>query len=224
MKYFATAIVALVIGFLFGGFISSDESAKLQARLSELEARDCSDAGLGNSLATALSGAALRQNADGPRRSASEEKPAEEEKSNDPKETGLSKKFEVAFGGDGEQPDFDAVGDLMAIRSASSKAAMMEQTDASDEQLEDFEQAVDQMNDDLLNLVGEFSNQVESGDLTRRDGMIFASDMLNIMLDAEDNIGGSFTQEQYDEADSEVFDPFAYLDASVLDSLIGLQP
>jgi hypothetical protein len=59
----------------------------------------------------------------------------------------------------------------------------------------------------------------ENGQPSRRDSMAFAADALDILITAEDAIGGSLTDDQRAAMDDESLDPFSYVDPALLDLL-----
>ena len=100
---------------------------------------------------------------------------------------------------------------------------LIEGADPSDEQLQNIDQAVQDMNDALLSLSGELTEIIEGGEEPdRRQAMSFAADALDTMLAAEDAMRDTLSQDQIDALDDGALNPFSYISPDIIDTLEGL--
>ena len=74
-----------------------------------------------------------------------------------------------------------------------------------------------------MNAATELVDTVQSGEEpTRREGLVFADNLLGAILEADDTIYNTLTEDQRASVDGEVLDPLAYVDASIVDKLMEL--
>ncbi|MEZ4240997.1 MAG: hypothetical protein R3F59_33530 [Myxococcota bacterium] len=114
-------------------------------------------------------------------------------------------------------PDTEKIKDALQIRRAQALAALRERAGASDEQMDDVEAIVDRMNADLGAVAENWAAAMGEGDLSRREMMLMASDTLDVLIDTEDALYGTFGPDQRAALSDDVLDPTAYVDGSVVD-------
>ena len=137
-----------------------------------------------------------------------------------------------AFGGEAEAELRGAANDdelmralqaAVELRRNQARAALVEDADPSDAQLDDIDEAVADMNESLQGLAQDLVDMLEEGSTPgRRDAMVFAAEALDTMIDAEDRIWDSLDVEQRDAVDEASIDPFSYVDQSLLSVLAEL--
>lgn len=225
LRVLVVGAVALVVGLGLGGLAPRAELRSLRDQVEKLEEQGgkCEGRGIGRELASAFQGR--------PMEAALEEDEVEAiERARDHEaepEDGVHVKFDV---GDGEEvtPEDVEQGlkmakDAMALRRTQARAALGEQVDPSDAQWDTIDAAVDKMNADLDALARGFvSTLTEGQEPSRRDAMIFAADTLDVLLEADDAIWGSLSEDQRAAAEDEAIDPMAYIDPELLDVFLEL--
>jgi len=228
MKYILAVSLSLMAGVLIGVLSQRPEIHDAQLRIDELEARDCSSKGLGRGLAAAMQGrprAMLEPDEPDEPGAASED---HEDAAAEEREDGGAA-FEFEFGTGDEKPteewdeedvrrELDALVVAQDLRRTQARAALVEQADPSDEQLETFDQTMDAMNEDLLGLTQELVEQIDNGEeLTRHDMMTYASDLLDVMIIADENVADVIDEGV--DIDDEAYDPFSYIDPAIITEL-----
>ena len=117
----------------------------------------------------------------------------------------------------------EAARTALELRRAQARAALVEGAEPSQAQLDDIDQAVQDMNDALLSLSGELTEMLESGEEPeRRQAMSFAADALDTMITAEDQFRDTLSQEQIEALDDQALDPFSYISPDIIDTLQSL--
>ena len=232
MKYVAIAALTLVLGLVLGGLPPRAELRSTQQELEEAQAADGSGQ-VGGDLALRLGQGAAAPAPRSPQEEAldrpaeiaaehpeavelAEEIDAEMEAAGDEVATGLE---ELAASGE----ELEIARTALDLRRAQSRAALVEDADPSDEQLEAIDQAWADMNEVLVDLSDELVGMLADGhEPTRRDGMEFAADALDAMLVAEQSIEGLLDAEQLGELEEDALNPFNYIDPGIIDALEGL--
>jgi hypothetical protein len=231
MKLVAVAAVTLVLGLILGGLPPRAELRRVEKQLAEAVAQDCGGQ-VGRDLALLLG-----QGGGLDRPTPQEEalaRPAEIAEAHPGAEQEVARfdaeieaaEQEVAsdleeFAASGEELELART--ALDLRRAQSRAALVEDTDPSDEQLDAIDQAYGDMNEVLVGLSAELAEMLATGDTPgRKDAMTFAADALDAMLAAEQSVEGLLEAEQLDGLDEDVLNPFNYIDPQVLDSLEGL--
>lgn len=231
MKNIAVAFVALFLGILLGGYGPSAKLEKLEKARPPaglFPAGEPCDSNVGSDLATFLGNGVAR-----------EPDPAiafvPETDATDPRTVELAAEIDAA--GEQAEEDFrdgleaaannedelDLARAALDLRRTQARAALLEETDAEDEQMEQFDTAVEAMNDVLLDLTEEMTEMVEGGtEPGRREAMEFAADALDALLSAEDNMRSAFGPEQLGEVEDSAIDPFSHIDPAIIDVLEGL--
>jgi hypothetical protein len=110
----------------------------------------------------------------------------------------------------------------MELRRTQAIAALREQAEASDEQMETVEQIVGDMNADLQALAEEFVATAREGEPSRREMMVFANDTLGILIDTEDALFQALPADQREDLSEEALDPMSYVDGGIVDVLAEL--
>jgi len=233
--------VMAVGGFLFGtwagGIPLRASLADVRAELDAAQTQTCTNSNVGQEIASVLQGRPWEAGIDAPSPfdvddvhvvgSADGDLTGDALDDEEPKD-GVN--WEFNFGDDGFDKEPENMEEAMAMareamdmRSAQAWAALDEQADLTDEQSEAFNDAVDQLNAELMNAATELVDTVQSGEEpTRREGLVFADNLLGAILEADDSIYNTLTEEQRGSVDGEVLDPLAYVDSSVVDKLMEL--
>ena len=119
--------------------------------------------------------------------------------------------------------DLEIARTALDLRRAQSRAAVVEDTDATNDQLEDLDEAYGEMNDTLIGLSEELVDMLAAGsEPSRRDAMEFAAEALDAMLLAEERVEGVFDAEQLGALEEDALNPFNYVDPAIVDTLEGL--
>lgn len=229
MKYVLGVALTLMAGVLIGVLSQRGEIHDAQLRIEELEAQECSSRGIGRGLAAAMQGrprAMLEPEED---EAHDEVGDGGEDAAADGDEEGGGIEVEFNLGDGNEGPaeewdeedvrrELDALVTAQDLRRTQARAALIEQADPSDDQLETFDQTIDAMNDELMGLTEELVGQLEGGEeLTRHDMMTYAADLLDVMIEADENVAGVIGEEV--DIDDEAYDPFSYIDPSIITTL-----
>jgi len=211
--------LALVLGVVLGGLLPRAEVRRLEAEAEELRSRECRS-GVGSDLASLL----LRPpipTADEP------DEPAPVEVLGEPVGDAPAPAPEGAEPAEGDVEvfgeDVEAAKTALRLRTTQARASLFEDAAPDEGQVESFDAAVDDMNDDLHELAeGMVSRFREHGEPTRREAMVFAADVLDVVITAEDRMAESLDPEQLDDVDEAALDPFSYIDPALLDLLSEL--
>ncbi len=235
-KVVVAAGLALVVGLAVGGMGPRAELRAVKTRLDAIQEVDCGPSGLPAELAGVLQGRPWEGGT--PRGPSPAPMPVElpEERKDRPNEERSGDGAQVVVMGDDDEErlfdddevakveSLDAARDAIEIRNRQAWRALDEQVDPSPEQRVVIEQAVDDMNAELVNVANALVQTVQDGQPPeRRDMMVFAADALETMIATEDAIYDSLTPEQLADVDAEVLDPTSYVDASVIDVLRAIE-
>jgi hypothetical protein len=228
-------------GFLFGtwagGMPLRASLADVRAELDAAQTQTCASSNVGQEIASVLQGRPWEAGIDTPSPfgvnaddivASAEDGFAGDNLDDAEAEDGVN--WEFNFGDEGFDKEPENMEEAMAMareamdmRSAQAWAALDEQADLSDEQSAAFNEAVDQLNAELMNAATELVDTVQSGEEpTRREGLVFADNLLGAILEADDAIYNTLSDEQRGEVDGEVLDPLAYVDSSIVDKLMEL--
>ncbi|MCP4868437.1 MAG: hypothetical protein GY898_06940 [Proteobacteria bacterium] len=234
MKQVAFAAAALIVGLMLGGLQPRAQVRDLEQQLAEAE-RPASNAGLGEDLAEFFG----RAGGNAPRpclptdeairwpEASAEANPeavelvdeinAEIDSQRDELESGLEN---LGVPADAE---LELARTALDLRRAQSRAALVQDTDADDDQLAEIDAAYSQMNDVLVDLSSELVDMLAEGRTpSRRDAMEFTADALDAMLIAEQSVEGVFDEDQRGELGEESLNPFNYIDPAIVDTLRDL--
>ncbi|MEN0062890.1 MAG: hypothetical protein AAGA48_12120 [Myxococcota bacterium] len=237
-SHLVLAAIALLVGIGIGRFSPQSELRRTKQALAVAEARRCDDAGaVGRQIAEALGGRPVVDLPEdrGPRQAdvpLASPKPSEEpavEPNAIVAGEGDGSDFELDFNGfddlsPEEQSDrLGAIRDAVAMRKAQARQAFIEQVDPTDAQLTVLEDVVAEMNDALVDEAATFMDTVREGDPTRREGLEFARNTIDVLLDAEDGLRDSLTDDQLDQADPEALDPLGFIDPTLVETLVELR-
>jgi len=229
MKYVLAVALALMGGVLIGVLSQQPEIHETHQRITELEARDCKSRGVGRGLAAAMQGRPRAMvEPDTPDDFEDEDAVEETQEPEDPQEGESGFEFEIDLGDDKRAEEWDeedvrreldALVTAQDLRRTQARAALIEQADPSDEQLETFDQTIDAMNEELLELTHELVEQIDNDEeLTRHDMMTYAADLLDVMIDADENVANVVGGQT--DIDDEAYDPFSYVDPEII-SVLG---
>lgn len=227
MKYVLGVALSLMAGVLIGVLSQRSEVHDLQQRIIELDERDCSSRGVGRGLAAAMHGRPRAmvepEPVDDPEEAGTPDEDPEPEEGEE-REDGFE--FEIDLGDkpveewdeEDVQREIDALVTAQDLRRTQARAALIEQADPSDEQLETFDETIDAMNEELLGLTHELIEQIDSGEeLTRHDMMTYAAELLDVVIVADETVaevvGGKA------DIDDEAYDPFSYIDPEIISAL-----
>ena len=239
MKYLLTAAVSIMFGVILGGIKPKQELRKIQKEFRENDStshKDCQST-IGSDIAQLMGGP---QSKPKPR-----PKPKPKPKVNalgdrDPKE--ITEKHpdaaEIAENIERSQEDFnvelqeefersaeeiETARAALELRRAQARAALIEGADPDNDQLQTIDQAVQDMNDALLALSGEFADIIESGEEPdRRQIMSFTAEALDTMLSAENTMRDALSEEQLSQLDDGALDPFSYVSPDLIDTLMRM--
>jgi hypothetical protein len=113
----------------------------------------------------------------------------------------------------------EAMREAMRVRQELARAALVEDAEPTDAQLDDLDAVVADMNAELRALATDFVGQFAEADPTRRDMMVFAADTLDVLIETEDRLAATLTEEQRADLSEESLDPLSYVDESIVDVL-----
>lgn len=217
MKQVLLAVVAVVLGFVLGGLGPRAQLRTLEASIEDLAAERCEQR-VGRDLA-AMFGAARTS---GPPSQAPYVPPHARELTVEPREdTAAAEPAEVLPPEDpaeAMEEELEAARTALDLRRAQARAALMEDADPSDEQLDRIDDAVEQMNVELEDLAADIIDVVNSGEEpSRREMMVFAADALDVMITAEESIAGSLGDDQLGSVEDGSIDPFSYIEPDLVD-------
>lgn len=232
MRYVIVAAIALVIGFVAGSLGPRADLREAKSQVADLQKKlEEKPKGLGLMSQLALNRAGRRGGsddffgdrpevkADAPKAEVAEAIPEGEDDDDEPSE-GKSESLK----GDVDRLDLASEENLerartaMEMRRAQSRAALMEQVDLNDDELAAFDDAVNQMNDDLELFVEDAASFLkEDRQPSRREAMEFAAGVLDVVLAADERIEGAIGEGKYGEADEDAVDPISYLDPALID-------
>lgn len=208
MQRLLIAALALVVGAVIGAAPLRAEARRLQARIEEVERRNCGP-GVGSDLGRMLRGVGSSDPSARPKvilpPETDTDAPRVVESRPDPDERGRGRRMAKA---------------ALELRRTQARAALEEQVSPSDAQLDSFDAAIDQMNGELTELADELAARLEGGEMpSRHDQLAFAADALDILVEADANLRASLDPDQLESVDDAAIDPFSYVDPSVLDRL-----
>lgn len=220
------AVVALVIGLVVGGLGPRGELRRVEKKLAELEERPCQGR-TGAEIAKIFQGRPWEEG----KVKVPEPPPApapvdDAEEADEPEDDGG---FRIEFNTDGSDSEPQDVGEAMKLarealdlRHEQAMAALREDARPTPEQEEQLGRVLDQMNDDLIGLAEELRDQMELGEPSRRDAMLYAAETLDVFLTAEDDLRGVFDDDQIAALQEESLDPMSYVDPGLIDVLESL--
>lgn len=233
-SHLVLAAVALLVGVGLGRFGPASDLQEAQKALAAAEARECPDRGVavGRQIARALGGRLPVDNGVAPEPPAAPEPidPAGLPPSAEP-DAIVAGEPTITFDGEDlegfedmtpEEQDaaLEQVADAVALRRAQARQALLEQVDPSDEQLIEIEDALARMNEDLAVEAGALLDLVRAGQPDRRDGLEFARNTIDVLLEAEDAMLATLTDEQLATTDPDVLNPLSFVDEQLVRSLV----
>ncbi|MEE2750586.1 MAG: hypothetical protein VX519_04090 [Myxococcota bacterium] len=226
MRMVVAGMLGVLFGVLLGRLGPAQELSELKAEASErLENPDCETQTLGRDLAVLMGGGLQGMQSAPPPEPEFDE--AELEAIWDQAEQDAEVLGEEAEAGLREAAnDEELIRALQAaveLRRNQARAALVEDADPSDAQLDEFDVAVADMNESLQGLAQDLVDMLEEGETPgRRDAMVFAAEALDTMIDAEDRIWDSLDEGQRESVDEASIDPFSYVDQHLLGVLAEL--
>jgi len=244
MREIAIAAVALLLGVLLGGVGPRSELQVFEKqREGRVESAQKCRSGVGRDLAAFMGTGSGRPASTPPAPAPADEVVVEEVVPADGQGTAgeqdsnggavMADEIEAVSSEEDEQEglpsggggrEIEAARTALELRRTQARAALLEHTDAEDEQLETFDQAVGNMNAVLLGMSDELAEMLESGEEpARRDAMEFAADALDTLLAAEDAMRAAFDEDQLDGLPDSAVDPFSYVDPAIVDVLAQLE-
>lgn len=221
MRELIIGALALVLGVVLGGLLPRAEVRRLKGEIAELHDRECRT-GVGSDLAGLLLRPPIRAGDDEP---FEEPEPfADPADPTDPAHPGAADD-----GGPPPIPEGEGLGELetaktaLRLRATQARASLFEDAAPDESQAEAFDAAVEDMNAELHDLAEDMVDRFrEGGEPTRREAMVFAADVLDVVISAEDRMAESLDPEQREVVDEAALDPFSYIDPSLLDLLSEL--
>ena len=110
--------------------------------------------------------------------------------------------------------------EAMELRRVQARAALVEEVEPEENQLQAFDGAMSTMNAALLEIADDFVATVGEGEEpSRREIMGFAADTLDVLITADDAVHGVLDADQVAAASESSLDPFSYVDPQILDIL-----
>lgn len=205
-----TVAVSVVVGMALGGLGPRAQVRELRERVVELEARPRDRVG------SRLFSEVLRP---GATERASAPPSVEQTGGAEAREPSPSPETPAA------PPSAAEVKSTLNLRRTQAIAALRERVAADDEQMAQVEDIAAEMNGALHDLASELvatAQRNPDGLPSRREGMVFAVDALNILLDAEESLWGVLNPEQTEGVDPELLDPTSYIDGTIVDVMSQL--
>lgn len=236
LKVWVFVAVAFVGGMVFGGIGPRAELRELEEEVFELKRRMSASGGPGRELAALFTrglDAVEAAGSDAPQKEPTNDAPNNEETEDD--ETPAAEPQPVKHSeldrlsepeSDEGPPDFDIeeAAELMDVRAAQARAALFEDIDPSDAQIEAIDAAVIAMNKDLAELAWRFVDDVrEHGEPDRLEAMMVGSDALEVLIQTENAMLDSLSDDQIANLRRDGTDPSSFLDASLLEAVGELQ-
>jgi len=228
MKYIASGSLTFAVGLVLGGFHPRMELQKAQNEPSVINIEKKCQSTVGSDLAKLMSQGGS-SSASNPHHLSSSKDPEEIIKNN-------PKAVEVASQIDQEQERFEeelskelenipneeleAARGALELRRAQARAALIEDANPDQDQLDQIDQAIQDMNDSLLQIADELADTIQTeGEPNRRDAMSFAADALDTMLNAEETMRNTLNTDQITNLDDRSLDPFSYVSPELVDVL-----
>ena len=237
MKYIVICALSFFIGSVVGGVSPKRELQKIKQQQYDTlmpSNKDCKKSTIGSDLAQlmASNSSASQATPTTPRQNPFGDRTPEEIERDNPKAAEIAQqldeeqeRFQEEFPDSFErsQEELEAARTALELRRAQARAALVEGAEPNEEQLADIDQAVQDMNDSLLELSGELTDLLENGEEPeRRQAMSFAAEALDTMITAEDRFRDALSQEQIDALDDQALDPFSYISPDLIDTLQSL--
>jgi hypothetical protein len=124
------------------------------------------------------------------------------------------------FAQDEAEDPLEAARDVMEIRAAQARAALFEDIEPNDEQVQALDELFVRMNDDLITIAYDVVEQVRAdGEPDRLSMMRTGVDTLDVLIRTEEELLGSLTSDQIEQLGEGVTDPSAFVDPTVVDVL-----
>jgi hypothetical protein len=215
MRVTIAAVLALLVGIVVGGYQARSELAEVTA---EFEQQDCEKSPIPAALVAGMLGARAARNQDNSQVSQDDVTDGLKNPTTGPSVEGRGSPAIALDINSEEGIDLDAIADIMTLRTEQSRDVLIEKTDPTAAQLEEFDAVIGDMNDALVQLAADLGSQARSGSATRSSALVLTSDALNIIIDADNQIYSVFDADQLAGLDDEVLDPFSYVESSVLDA------
>ncbi|MEM6929984.1 MAG: hypothetical protein AAF602_23805 [Myxococcota bacterium] len=221
--HFVLAVVAMFVGVALGRFSLQSELREAHNAVAAAEAQPCEQgSAVGREIARALGGEPVVDLPDPPEPSP---RPAP-----DPvvvEDDG----FRIEIGDDDphdvapppSDESFEAIADTVALRRAQSRQALIERLAPSDDQLDVIDEAYAVMNDALIDEASILLEATRDREPTRRDGLEFARNAIDAVLDAEDQVLDVLTDDQLAEVDPDLVDPLSFIEPDLIETLTELE-
>jgi len=223
------AAVALLVGAGLGRMSLQSALRDAEAEIARAEAHACADGSeVGRQIARALGGGGVVDVPEPPEPLGSPE-PEAPPVVQPPTVPEPDAGPEVVIAGEGDPrsddrvDQLDALADTVAIRKAQARQALIEQVQPSEDQMQRIDLAVGRMNDILVEEAAILMEVARGGEPSRRDGLEFARNSIDALLEAEDAVFDTLSDEQLDRVDPEVLDPLGFVDPTVIETLAELE-
>jgi len=228
LKPFFPAVVAMVVGIVLGAWQPRGEMLALRAEVDALKLAGA--APCRNSAARSIR-SILRSDApdlgmdENGRRTASAQDPTPAPDADGP--APLEGGPEAPEGPDSPRSTEEMREVMQAgldARRAQALAALVEQGDLGDDDVEAVNAAMDDMNRALKAEVDAFAEAaLADGEVDRRDLMDFAAESLDIVIAADEQLRRALPEDVYGAVDDSAVDPFSYVSGDTLDALTRLE-
>jgi len=227
MKYVASGSLTFAVGLVLGGIHPRMELQKEQNKPSVVNIEKKCQSTVGSDLAKLMSQGG--SSASNPHLPSSSNSPEEIIKNN-PKAAEIAdqidqeqERFEEELSKELENipnEELETARAALELRRAQARAALIEDANPDQDQMEQIDQAIQDMNDSLLQIADELADTIQTeGEPNRRDAMAFAADALDTMLNAEDIMRSTLNTDQISNLDDRSLDPFSYVSPELVDIL-----
>jgi hypothetical protein len=228
VKQLGWILLGLVVGFLIGGVqpraelaVERDQSARLQDDLVKAQSKAARCSGGGAALLPGIGALLPDRPPPAPDRSPSVDD--DDDGGHEPDGADGADVIVVGDeGGDGpafEDQDaaFDAAVEAQQIRAEQSRAALAEQADLDDGELEEVDQIVGEMNDRLSEYADELLVLAESGeDPSPRELLGLTHDVTGILYDSQSALEDTVGSDRMPDVDPEASAVWNYLDLGIM--------
>lgn len=238
MKYFLTALFSMILGIVLGGIAPRRELQKQKDEFWESYAENTkSSSTIGSDLAllmggTNTGGSTTKQYQPPLHTNELGDRSPEAIKQENPEAAALAEEMDntqsemeanLQDSYDRTEEELETVRTALELRRSQARAALIENVQPSEEQLQSIDETVQTMNDTLIALAGDFADIIENGEEPdRRQIMSFAAEALDTMLSAENSMRDVLTEEQLMDIDEAALDPFSYVSPDIINTLQSL--
>lgn len=221
MQRFVPVVVALVVGILLGAWQPRGEVLSLRAELDKQQAQKPCKSTATEEVRNLLGGRPTNRKTEAPA-APKTQPPIPDQRPDQPTDPTASPTEAPT-----RQIDAESVEEMVAVlnaRRAQSMQALTEQADLNAAQQAAVEQIFDTMNSQLKASVEQFVASAEArGSVNRRDMMALGADVLDLVVNADDQLHQTLPAEVLEQVDEEATDPFAFVSGDAVEAFVKLQ-